>query len=170
MRRLILFRHAKTEARSPAGDDFSRRLTERGRIEAELMGRVLKDAGYSPDLVLVSPAARARETWDGVAERFVKARVEPRQGLYDATPEEIAGEIARGTEDAGTVMVIGHNPGLQELAVDLLIEGGGPHRDIERLSAGFPTSAAAIFAIGKGGGARLEALFHARDHREGERA
>ncbi|HEY5289406.1 MAG TPA: histidine phosphatase family protein [Caulobacteraceae bacterium] len=167
MRRLILFRHAKTEARAPTGDDLSRRLTERGRGDAELMGHVLTDAGYTPDLALVSPAVRSRETWDKVAARFPKARVELRKGLYDATPEEIADELAVQVENADTVIVVAHNPGLQELGINLLIESDAAHRDIERLSAGFPTASAAVFAMDPEGRGRLEALLHARDHREG---
>jgi phosphohistidine phosphatase len=165
MRRLILFRHAKTETRSQAGDDFSRRLTDRGRSEAALMGEVLSKAGYRPDLVLVSPAARAVETWDGMDAAFPKARVEKRKRLYDATPGEIAEEADRETTGAETVMVVGHNPGLQELAVNLLIESAGSHHDIEVLSAGFPTSAAAVFVFDEAGRASLEAVYYARDHR-----
>lgn len=165
MRRLILFRHAKAEARSEAGDDLSRRLTERGRTEAVLMGKVLSDAGYRPDLVLMSPAARAVETWEGLAHAFPMARVDKRRGLYDATPEEIAAETEQGTAAANTVMVVGHNPGLQELAVNLLIDNAGSHHDVEALSAAFPTSAAAVFAYDEAGRASLEALFFARDHR-----
>ena len=165
MRRLILFRHAKTETRSQAGDDFSRRLTDRGRSEAALMGEVLSAAGYQLDLVLVSTAARAVETWDGMAPAFPKARVERRKGLYDATPEEIAEEAEQGTTVADTVMVVGHNPGLQELAVNLLIDNAGSHQDVEILSAGFPTSAAAVFVYDEAGRASLEAVYFARDHR-----
>ncbi|MGA2951700.1 MAG: histidine phosphatase family protein [Caulobacteraceae bacterium] len=166
MQRLILLRHAKTEPRSEAGDDLSRRLTERGRNESAVMACVLDGAGYAPDLVLVSPAARTRETWDWMAATFPKAKVELRKALYDATPEEIEGEMGQGTAAAATVMVVAHNPGLQELAVNLLVDGGGSHSDIERLSAGFPTAAAAVFAIDEAGRGHLEALFHARDHRE----
>jgi phosphohistidine phosphatase len=166
MRRLILFRHAKTEARGPAGDDLSRRLTERGRADAELMGHVLADAGYTPDLALISPAARSRETWDKVAARVPKARIELRKGLYDATPEEIADELGVGVENADTVIVVAHNPGLQELAVNLLIESEAPDRDIERISAGFPTSAAAVFAVDPEGRGRLEAFLQPRDQRD----
>lgn len=165
MRRLILFRHAKTEGRSEAGDDISRRLTERGRDESVLMGRVLAEHGYTPDLALVSPAARAVESWQGLAESFPRAKVERCRGLYDAAPEDIAEEIERDTGSADTVIVVGHNPGLQELAVNLLIDNAGSHHDIETLSAGFPTSAAAVFVMDEAGRASLEALFFARDHR-----
>ena len=165
MRRLILFRHAKTEARSQAGDDLSRRLTERGLSEAILMGKVLSEAGYRPDLALVSPACRATETWEGLARAFPHARFEIRNRLYDAEAEEIAEEAGCETAAADTVMVVGHNPGLQELAINLLIDNAGSHHDVETLSAGFPTSAAAVFAYDVAGRANLEALFFAREHR-----
>jgi phosphohistidine phosphatase len=163
MRRLILFRHAKTEARPAGSDDFDRRLTDRGRDDAALMGRVLAEAGIAPDLVLVSPAARARETWELAGPAFPFARVEFRRGLYEASAEEAADEIALGTRSADTVMVVGHNPSLQELGVGVLEDAGAADGDIERLSRGFPTSAAAVFSLDAG--PRLEALFHARDYR-----
>src|SRR5258708_34601208 len=115
MRRLILFRHGKTEARAPSGDDFGRRLMERGRSDSALMGRVLAAAGYAPDLALVSPAARARETWDLAKAAFPTAEVRFRQGLYDATPEEVSAEIQASAGSGDTMMVIGHNTSLLEL-------------------------------------------------------
>jgi len=160
MNRLILFRHAKTEARAASGADFDRALVERGRTDSERMGRVLAAAGLAPDLVLVSPAVRARETWDHARGAFPPARIEFRDGLYDATPEEVAQELEHGLGDAETVMVIGHNPSLQELSVNLLIDGGGSAADIERVSAGFPTATAAVFALDGQGGLKLEALLH----------
>lgn len=170
MRRLILFRHAKTEARSPQGDDLSRRLVERGCAEARIMGEVLAEAGFDCGLALVSPAVRARQTWAEMAPSFPRARSEIRPALYDATPAEIVGETGQGTGDADTVIVIGHNPGLQELAVELLVDHGGAHGDIERVSAGFPTAAAAAFDIDADGRFQMSGLFFARDHRLGARA
>jgi phosphohistidine phosphatase len=166
MRRLILFRHAKTEARPAGVDDFDRRLVERGRHDAVRMSEVLAGAGLTPDLALVSPAVRSRETWELASPRFPGTRVAYRQGLYDASVEEVAAELVDGTAGADTVMVVGHNPSLQELAVNLLIEADGSAADIERLSSGFPTAAAAAFVADAPGRWRLEALFHARDHRD----
>ena len=163
MHRLILFRHAKTEARVPDGEDIDRALVGRGRADAAHMGRILARAGLAPDLVLVSPAVRARETWTLASPAFPGARVEVRDGLYEATPEEVAEELMTGVAAADTVMVVGHNPSLQELAVNLLIDGGGAAADIERLSAGFPTATAATFALDDAGPARLEGLFHVKD-------
>ena len=168
MRRLILFRHAKTEARPPGREDFERRLVERGRADAARMGAVLAQAGLIPDLALVSPATRARETWDLAAPAFPKARVEFRKALYDATAEEVVEEIAVDTDAAETVMVVGHNPSFQELAVNLLIENDGLAADIERMSAGFPTAAAAVFGLDGAGRWNFEDLFLARDHRDAD--
>lgn len=165
MRRLILFRHGKTEARSPGGDDFERQLVERGRSDAALMGRVLAEAGYAPDMVLVSPAVRAQETWELAKPAFPETEARLREDLYGATPEEVAAEIEAASGD--TVMVVGHNPSLQELAVNLVAEHGGRYADIDRLSAAFPTAAAAVFAVDEHGRYHLEDLFRASDHREG---
>ncbi|HEY2178882.1 MAG TPA: histidine phosphatase family protein [Caulobacteraceae bacterium] len=162
MRRLILFRHAKTEARPAGVEDFDRVLVERGRADSVLMGGVIAAAGFAPDLALVSPAARARQTWELAAPAFPPARIDFRPGLYDATADEVAGELEADTDDAETVIVVGHNPSLQELAVNLLIESSGSARDIEALSAGFPTAAAAVFVSDAAGRWGLEALFHAR--------
>jgi phosphohistidine phosphatase len=170
MRRLILFRHGKTEARAPSGDDFGRRLMERGRSDSALMGRVLAAAGYAPDLALVSTAARARETWDLAKAAFPPAEVRFRQGLYDATPEEVSAEIEATAGSGDTVMVVGHNPSLQELAVNLVAENGGRYLDIDRLSAAFPTAAAAVFGIDDAGRTQLEALLRASDYRQGGEA
>jgi phosphohistidine phosphatase len=165
MHRLILFRHAKTEARPAGRQDIDRVLVERGRSEAALIGRVLAEADLTPDLVLVSPAARTRETWEYAKPAFPHAIVETRDGLYEATPEEVEAELGDTDHSAGTVMVVGHNPSLQELAINLLIDGGASASDVEKVSAGFPTATAAVFAIDPMGRAALEGLFLARDYR-----
>jgi phosphohistidine phosphatase len=168
MHRLILFRHAKTEARAPDGEDIDRALVERGRADAERMGGMLAHAGLAPDLVLLSPALRARETWALASPAFPPTRVEIRDGLYDATPEEVADELTRGVASADTVMVIGHNPSLHELAISLLEDGRADSVDIERVAAGFPTATAAALRLDGAGRARLEALFLIRDQGAGE--
>ena len=87
-----------------------------------------------------------------------------RAGLYDATAEEVAREIELASVGGETVMVVGHNPSLQELAVSLLEDGGAAAADIERLAAAFPTATAAVLAMGPAG-ARLEAVLLAREYR-----
>jgi phosphohistidine phosphatase len=166
MRRLILFRHAKTEERPPGREDFDRVLVERGRCDAVVVARALEAAGFAPDLALVSPAARTVETWDLIKSRFPAARLKLCPELYDATSEELAQAITSQEGDAETVIVIGHNPSLQDLAVAMLEKARAPEADIESLAAGFPTSSAACFAYDAPDQPRLERLFHARDHRD----
>src|ERR1700733_14410872 len=144
MKRLGLFRHAKAEARSAGGDDFDRALTARGLSDAGLVGRLIAERGFAPDLALVSSARRAKETWDAARVAFPGAIVEICDDLYNARAEEIAAEVERFAATAETVMVIGHNPGLQELAVGLLCRDAGSAGDGERLSSHFPTSMAVM--------------------------
>jgi len=121
MRRLILFRHAKTERDAPSGRDQDRRLDERGREDAAAMGRWLAQRRYRPDLVLVSTAARAEQTWMLVEDDLSGTRVEYVPELYGADPSDLL-RIIRGVdlENPATLMIVAHNPGLHELALALI--------------------------------------------------
>jgi phosphohistidine phosphatase len=164
MRRLILFRHGKAEARAAGGDDIDRPLARRGCDDAAIIGRVLAREGLAPDLGLVSFALRARQTWDCAHAAFPHAREQVLSGLYNADAETIMAQI-EATEDTGsTVMVVGHNPGLHELAVNLLVEAGGPPSEIARLAAKFPTASAAAFVADAAGRWVFDGLFLVRDH------
>lgn len=163
MRRLILFRHAKAAPRAPSGEDFDRPLDEKGLHDAALMGRVLAGEGLIPDLALVSSAVRTRETWDQLAGAFPNARAVVCDALYNATLEEIQAEIDAAAPAASTLMVVAHNPGLHELAIELLIEGSASASDIDRVSAHFPTSTAAAFLVDTAGRASADGFFKARD-------
>ena len=146
MDRLILLRHGKAEAGAASGRDFDRALTSRGRRDALIVARALDQAGVRPDLVLVSPAARAAQTWEAMAEVFPHARVEQTPELYEINPDAIL-SLARGDgAAAATVMVVGHNPGLGQLAVWLAQEAlSGVGRT--RILDGFPTAAAAVIGF-----------------------
>lgn len=169
MDRLILFRHGKAEAESSSGDDFDRRLAPRGIEESAAMGRQLADLGFIPDLVLVSPAARARETWAAAELLFPKAEVRLEDELYHADSGSIRHAAARAGSMVRTVMVVGHNPGLQELAVQFLKEGGSPPSLIERARRQFPTAAAAVFLFDDDGRPHFDGLFFPdRDARRGD--
>jgi len=157
MPHLILFRHAKAEAVSDTGRDFERGLNARGRRDAALMGEVLARAGLAPDVVLVSPAWRAMQTWDAARPALPAARVEVRPELYLASLEQLAA-AARAEPDAARLMIVAHNPGLHEYALDL--SGDDPEG---RLPA-FPTAAAAVFELNGAGPARLLHMLMARDH------
>lgn len=159
MHRLILFRHGKAEHDSDSGDDFDRRLAPRGMRESKAMGERLADLGLKPDLALVSASARTRDTWAAAEPAFAGAEARFEKELYLAD----SGLVRQVAEKAGrtceTVMVIGHNPGLQELAVRMLMDGGAPPTLIARAQRDFPTAAAAVFLIDANGRPSYDGLF-----------
>ncbi|MFN3512970.1 MAG: SixA phosphatase family protein [Phenylobacterium sp.] len=162
MERLILLRHGKAERDSESGQDFDRKLTGRGRRESAEMAQTLADLGLVPDLVLVSPAVRTRETWEACAPAFPGAQARWEPELYHAEERvvrraaEAAGEISRN------VMVVGHNPGLQELTIRLLAEGGAPPALRAKAHGAFPTAAAAVFLFDAVGRPAYDGLFFPR--------
>ena len=157
MQRLILLRHGKAEATSGAGGDFERGLTDRGKRESAQVGQALARAGIAPDLVLVSTARRAMETWEAAREAFPKAKVAPARALYHATPDALAEAIDSAGEAVTSLMIVGHNPGLHELALSL---GASLDSKAGRsLAHAFPTAAAAVFERKRSGGLKLDRFF-----------
>jgi phosphohistidine phosphatase len=146
MDRLILLRHGKAEADAASGRDFDRALTERGKSDAQIVAKALDQAGVRPDLVLVSPAARAAQTWEAMAQVFPEAEVQAAPELYEISPDAILALARAGGGKARTVMVVGHNPGLGQLAAWLAQEApAGEGR--RRIADGFPTAAAAVIGF-----------------------
>ncbi len=150
MDRLILFRHGKAEAASASGDDFDRKLAPRGQAEAARMGERLAAEGWRPDVVLVSTAQRTRETWAAAAPFMPEAQARFEPELYLADTPVIRRIAEAAGADAGTVMVVGHNPGLHELTLRLMIEGETAPDLFARAQRKFPTSAVALFEIDGG--------------------
>lgn len=163
MNRLIIMRHGKAEGSSPGGD-FERGLTARGTRDATLMGQVLAQAGLAPDLALVSSARRTRETWAAAAAAFPPARCLLLRPLYHAASEAVLAEVEAQGEDAGTVMVVGHNPGLHELTVGLLRQAGAGEAVVQRANARFPTATVAAFLFDEAGRPCYDGLFYAAEH------
>ena len=160
MNRLILFRHGKTERHAHSGEDFDRRLTVRGCEDSHLMGKVAAEADLIPDLVLVSSAQRARETWDAARPAFPNAAVEIRPELYNADQKDLL-RIARKA-GTGAVMLVAHNPGLHALTLALLAEAGAT--DLEaQVREDFPTAAISAFAFDEDRVTAL-GLYAPRDH------
>ncbi|HEX3699167.1 MAG TPA: histidine phosphatase family protein [Phenylobacterium sp.] len=159
MDRLILLRHGKAEAESASGEDFDRPLTPRGARESAEMAQMLAGLGMVADLALVSPAARARETWEAAEPHFPGAALHLEPELYNADP----GAIRQAAEALGrgcrTLLVVGHNPGLQELTVRLLQEGSAPPALVARAQRQFPPAAAAVFLIDANGRPAFDGLF-----------
>lgn len=138
MHQLHLLRHAKSSWDDDA-DDHSRPLNKRGRESARLIGDALPKAIGPLDLVLCSSALRTRETAELALSRFdPQPRILYEDGLYLATEDALVQRLRQLDEAADTVMLIGHNPGLHELAVALAAPG----------SAGFSTLANGKFPTG----------------------
>jgi phosphohistidine phosphatase len=144
-KRLILFRHAKSEW--PEGvSDHERPLADRGRKAAPVMGVYLDKSKLVPDLALVSTARRAQETWIR-ASRALKGTVAVRDSLdiYDAEAAKILGIIHGIEPDVRTLMILGHNPGLEVLATQRMRDLGGEAG--ERMREKFPTAAIAVLSF-----------------------
>jgi phosphohistidine phosphatase len=143
MRRLLLLRHSKAERSEPGTKDDSRVLIDRGRKDAARIGAYMAGHALIPDRVVLSPAARTQETWKYAANAF---RPTPAamsaERLYDATPHTILAVIKDTPASAHTLLVIGHNPGLHELALMLIAAGDVDAR--ERLREKLPTSSLVI--------------------------
>ncbi len=163
MRRLILLRHAKAE-RPPGEEDFDRPLAPQGATDAAIMGRVLADAGLSPDRVLVSAARRTRETWAELAQAFPNAEAEVRRDLYLADAHTLWNAVDEAAEGADTLLMVAHNPGIHALAAALLRRDGASPSDVARMERGFPTSTAAVFAVDEAGRASYDGLYLVAEH------
>jgi phosphohistidine phosphatase SixA len=121
MRELILLRHAHAEQAGLGQDDIDRPLSRQGLAEAEAAGKWLKEHNLLPDRIVCSSARRARETLEEVLQvtGFVEQRQEPR--IYNATPGMLM-EVADEHRECARLMLVGHNPGLEQL-VALLSSG-----------------------------------------------
>ncbi|TLU72253.1 histidine phosphatase family protein [Lichenicoccus roseus] len=140
-----MLRHAKALAAAPgAPDDWdhARPLADRGLMDAAAMGRLLRERGWRPEQALVSTAARARQT-------YAQLGLQPPDGstaaafhdhLYLAEPDSLLDALREAPADADSVLLVGHNPGLHELAYRLSGEA-------DALQRGFPTCMLAIFAV-----------------------
>ena len=152
MRRLLLLRHAKTENDAPSGQDQDRRLDDRGRLDAAAIGGWIGRHPPLPDAVLVSTAVRTQQTWEIAGQAMQDAandlaappRIEFLTELYGADPTQLL-QIIRQAEsrDPKQMMVIGHNPGMHELA--LALTGDGDAAAKRALEDNLPTTGLAIF-------------------------
>jgi phosphohistidine phosphatase len=138
MKRLLLMRHAKSSWKDSELPDHERPLKKKGQKDAEQMGKMLKSKDLTPDLILTSSAARASQTAEIVAEasKAGKKHVVVLDALYMAEPQNILDAIREHGKDQKTVMVIGHNPGMEAF---LQIANGG----VESL----PTAAIAYVGV-----------------------
>jgi phosphohistidine phosphatase len=143
MRRLMLLRHAKSDWALPGAHDHDRPLNPRGRESAPKMGAYMARHALVPDLIVASTATRVRETLDLLLPAFAKApQVVHDKRLYDAEVTGLLGIIKETAREVHSLLLVGHNPALAELA-GLLIASG----DVEtrrQLLEKFPTAALAV--------------------------
>ena len=142
---LILFRHAKAE-QAPGKPDHERELTARGRRDAAAAGRWLHEHGLGPELVLCSTATRTRQTWEAAVEGGACGEsVEYDRTVYVGGSQGVLQVVREFAGEAQVVLVLGHNPTLASLAIELS-EGDGSTQAHECLAAGFPTSTVAVLS------------------------
>ena len=143
MRRLYLFRHAKTENGEPGKPDRNRVLVERGRKDSALIGGYLAAHAFIPDKVLLSPAARVQETWKHLAGALRPAPgAATAERIYDATAHDILAIVLDTPASVQSLMIVGHNPTLQEVGLMLIASGDIDAR--ERLREKLPTAGLVI--------------------------
>ena len=147
MRRLMLLRHAKTETEAPSGRDQDRRLDERGHRDAAEIGGWIGRHPPLPDLVQVSPAVRAVQTWEIAWEAMKDGAPQPKvelvEDLYGAAPAQLLRAIRMASvSDPKRLMLVGHNPGMHELA--LALAGSGDAAARKALTDNLPTSGLAV--------------------------
>lgn len=135
---LVLVRHAKAEPH--AADDHARRLVARGRSQSAELGDWMREQGLAPDRVVVSTAARARETWEATG---VGGEVVASDDAYDASAEDLRALVAATDVAVGTLVLVGHNPGMERLAWEL--DDSAAARDLT--NRGMPTAGAVVVAL-----------------------
>ncbi|OIK06501.1 SixA phosphatase family protein [Streptomyces monashensis] len=142
LRRLVVLRHAKSAW--PEGvDDHRRPLAPRGLKDAPAAGRTLAEADCLPDLALCSTAARARRTWElASGEWGTPPPVRYDRRLYAADVADLMEVVREVPSQVETLLLVGHNPGLEELVLELA--GDGLDDTLERVRTKFPTSAIAV--------------------------
>jgi phosphohistidine phosphatase len=147
-RRLVLLRHAKSAW--PDVPDHERPLAGRGRRDASAVGRWLLEAGCVPDRVLCSTARRASQTWQLVAAELGTAPAvcfEP--GVYQADADSLLRLIRATPGDAGTLLVVGHDPAIQGVALALAdgTADGTAAGAVDRIRAKYPTAGVAVLTL-----------------------
>lgn len=147
MATLFLLRHLKSSWAVPGQADLDRPLAPRGRKAGRVVGRYLARAGIRPDLVLCSVAQRTRSTLELVCADWTGVDTCIERGLYDASDQMLLDRLRLVPDGVHSLMLIGHNPGLERLAA-LLCAGHGDEQGLEQMEVKFPTGALAVLERG----------------------
>lgn len=167
LHQLLLLRHAKSSWDDPKQSDHERPLSGRGRRSALAMRQTMHELGLAPDVVLVSTATRTMQTLQALEPWEETPLTERLDTLYLADPPKLLGVLHAVADTARSVLLIGHNPGLHDLAIQLVGQQAMTQSNemTRTLAARYPTGALAEFAIpgpwstlGEGGGRLLRFL------------
>ncbi|KTW17941.1 SixA phosphatase family protein [Sphingomonas sanguinis] len=144
MKTLTLLRHAKSSWDDPVARDFDRPLNAKGRRAAAMIGRELKSLAFEFDHILASPAIRVMETLDEVWGGYGR-RLEPvwDKALYLASAASLLDQVHALPDTAEHVLMVGHNPGLEDLVLDLTLDG----ELRERVEDKYPTATVAQMTL-----------------------
>jgi phosphohistidine phosphatase len=142
-KRLYLLRHGKSSWKQSGLADHERPLAGRGRRAAEAIATHLEKTDVAVDLVLCSTARRARETFERIAHALGNVRVQHESSLYGATPATLLARLHAVPDDVDAVMLIGHNPAIEDLALEL----ARPSSERRELALKFPTGALATLEL-----------------------
>jgi len=166
MKILTLLRHAKSGWDDPVARDFDRPLNPRGRRAASTVAREMRRLGLGFDLVLASPARRVIETIEAVAEEFGPLPAHYDERLYLAPPQMLLEVVHEARASVGTLLLVGHNPGLESLAL-ALTKAGPLHSELQLK---YPTATLAEIALPveswatvRAGGGELSRFIRPRD-------
>lgn len=154
MRRLMLLRHTKS-AWPDGVDDHDRPLAKRGLQAGPVMGNHMAREGLLPDLAIVSTALRTRQSWELVQPGLGEPVLKFDARIYEAPTGAILDVIRETAGDIMTLLLVGHNPGLQELAVALISKANG--NDLTRLQEKYPTGGLAVIDFDVADWTRLNA-------------
>jgi phosphohistidine phosphatase len=146
MRTLLLLRHAKADPGPPDLSDHERPLNAKGRTAAEAMGRYLAARGHAPSLVLCSSSLRTVETLESVRDGLLGvARAMVEEPLYLASAGSLLARLSEVDDAEPSLLLIGHNPAIQQLACSLAVEGDARAR--ERMARRFTPASCAVIAF-----------------------
>jgi len=146
MKLLYLLRHAKSSWDDPDIDDFDRPLNKRGRKAAKVMAAHFREAGLHPEAVLCSPSKRTRETLKHLTPVLGDVPVQFDRRIYEASYQTLLLCLADLPSEANSALLIGHNPGLERLALYLMSDHGhGP--GAARLQDKYPTGSLAVLSV-----------------------
>ena len=148
MKRLYLLRHAKSSREEPGLADYERPLAPRGAKAARTLAKVMAARRLLPALALCSAAARTRATWELMAPTLGDVPTQYESGLYLASAADLLHRLRQVPAVTTSVLMIGHNPGLHELALMLVAaEATRAGIGLSRLRVKFPTASLAVFTV-----------------------